>query len=89
MRDHSAVGDRITTHCTQCQLRHVHKIVAMDGTRMAKVTCTICGGVAMFTPAGSHSKARGACAKKDGNVPPSVEPRWQAKMAVATGTERQ
>jgi hypothetical protein len=61
----------------------------MDGTRIATVTCTTCGSVATFTPAGAPPNARRARAKKGGNVPPSVEPLWQAKIAAATGTERQ
>jgi hypothetical protein len=61
----------------------------MDGTRVATVTCTTCGSVATFIPAGAPPRARGSRAKKGVGVAPSVEPLWKAKMAAATGTERQ
>ena len=88
MPDTYAVGDHMTTHCTQCRLRRDHTIVAIDGARMTTVTCATCGRSATLPPAGAPSKARVARAKKGGNVSPSVEPLWQAKLAAATGKER-
>jgi hypothetical protein len=87
MPEKYAVGDRTETYCTQCQLHRDHKIVAMDGERIATVTCTTCGGTATFTPPPAAPKARSSRAKKGAGVPPSVGPRWEAKMAAATGKE--
>jgi hypothetical protein len=88
MQGLSAVGDLTTTYCTQCRLRRDHTVVAMDGQRIATVTCTTCGSVATFPPAGAPPKARVTRAKKGGSAPPSTAPLWQAKMATATGKER-
>lgn len=80
-----AVGERMTTHCTQCQLQRDHTIAAMDGKRIATVTCTSCGSTSTFTPA---PKARGTRAKKGAAAGlPSVASQWEAKMAAATGKE--
>lgn len=87
MPEKYAVGDRTETYCTQCQLHRDHKIVAMDGERIATVTCTTCGGTATFTPPPAAPKARSSRAKKGAGVPPSVGPLWEAKMAAATGKE--
>jgi hypothetical protein len=89
MRVPFAVGDHITTQCTQCQLRRDHTIVAMDGARIATVTCGICGSLATFTPPTAAPKGRAARAKKGADAPLSVAPRWEAKMAAATGAEHQ
>jgi hypothetical protein len=59
----------------------------MDGERVATVTCTTCGGTATFTPPPAARKARSPRAKKGADVPPSVAPLWEAKMAAATGKE--
>ena len=84
-----AVGDHIMTQCSQCQLRRDHTIVAMDGARIATVTCRTCGSLATFTPPAAAPKARAARAKQGASIPPSVAPRWEAKMAAATGAEHQ
>jgi hypothetical protein len=84
----AAVGDHLTTRCPSCQERCGHTVVAMDGPQITTVTCTLCGGVAPFPPAGAPPTARGARAKKAPSVPPSVEARWRAQLAAATGTAR-
>lgn len=84
-----AVGERMATYCTQCKLRRNHTIVAMDGERIATVTCTTCGSTATFTPPAATPKARSPRTKKGASVPPSVAPLWEAKMAAAKGTELQ
>jgi hypothetical protein len=88
MQDIFAVGDHITTHCTQCHVRRDHIVVAMEGTRIVTVTCATCDSSATFPPASALPKARVARAKSGGSVPPSMEPLWRAKMAAATGKAR-
>jgi hypothetical protein len=62
----------------------------MDGERIATVTCTTCGSTSTFTPPAAAPKARASRAKKKAvSVQPSVEPLWEAKLAAATGQERQ
>lgn len=82
-----AVGEHTLTYCTQCQLPRDHTIVAMDGERVATVTCTTCGSLSTFTPPTAAPKARSSRAKKGAGVPPSVGPLWEAKIAAATGKE--
>ena len=59
----------------------------MDGKRIATVTCATCGSMSTFTPPTAAPKARASRAKKGASGPPSVAPRWEAKMATATGKE--
>lgn len=87
MLEKYAVGDRMTTQCPQCQLPRDPTIVALDGERVATVTCTTCGSLGTFTPPPAPPKARSSRAKKRVDVPPSVAPLWEAKMAAATGKE--
>jgi hypothetical protein len=61
----------------------------MDGARIATVTCGTCGSLAAFTLPAAAPKARAVRAKKGASIPPSVAPRWQSKMAAATGAEHQ
>jgi hypothetical protein len=87
MSEKYAVRDRTVTYCTQCQLQRDHTIVAMDGERVATVACTTCGSLSTFTPPAAAPKARSSRAKKEADVPPSVAPLWEAKIAAATGKE--
>ena len=82
------VGEHIATHCTRCQLHRNHTIAAMDGERVATVTCSTCGGTSTFTPPAAVPKARASRAKqKAASAQPSVAPRWEAKIGAATGEE--
>ena len=81
------VGERMTTYCTQCKLPRNHTIVAMDGERVATVTCITCGSTATFTPPAVAPKVRSSRSKKGASIPPSVAPLWEAKMAAAKGIE--
>jgi hypothetical protein len=87
MPDTYMVGDRIATYCPQCQLPRDQTIVALDGERVATVTCTTCGCLSTFTPPPTVPRTRSSRAKKGASVPPSVAPLWEAKLAAATGKE--
>jgi hypothetical protein len=87
MRETYRVGDHTATYCTQCQARRDQTIVAMDGARIATVTCTTCGSLATCTPPAAAPKARASRAKQGADVPAAVAPRWEATMAAATGKE--
>jgi hypothetical protein len=89
MPEKYAIGEHTTTYCTQCQLPRDHTIVAMDGERIATVTCGTCGSLSTFTPPATAPKARSSRAKKGADVPPSAAPLWEAKLAAATGKEQQ
>jgi hypothetical protein len=89
MLEKYAVGEHMETYCTQCQLRRDHTIMAMDGERIATVTCTTCGSRSTFTPPAAAPKARSSRAKKGDGAQPSAATRWEAKMAAATGKEHQ
>ncbi len=83
-----AVGEHMATHCTRCQLRRNHTIAAMDGERIATVTCSTCGSTSTFTPPAAAPKARSSRAKKKAaSAQPSVAPLWEAKIGAAKGKE--
>jgi hypothetical protein len=87
LRNTRAIREHTATYCPQCQVRRDQTIVPMDGARIATVTCTTCGRLATFTPPAAAPKARSSRARQGADVPPSVAPRWETKMAAATGKE--
>jgi hypothetical protein len=89
MPDTYAVGEHTMTHCTQCQMRRNHIIVAMEGAQITTVTCTTCGSRSTFTLPATAPTARASRKKKGAGASPSVAPRWEATMATATGKAHQ
>ena len=89
MPEYYAVGDHTAAYCPTCQVRRDQTIVAMEGVRIATVTCTTCGRLAPFAPPAAAPKARASRATKGAALPPSVTARWEARMAAATGQEHQ
>lgn len=50
-------GDEVDSKCTRCKLVLAHTIVAMAGTKIAKVRCNTCGGEHAYRPPPSASEA--------------------------------
>jgi hypothetical protein len=69
-------------------MRRDHTIVAMEGMRIAQVTCITCGNLSTFTSP-TAKKTRASRAKKGVGVSQSVALLWEAKMAAARGKEHQ
>ena len=87
MPDPHTAGATLTSYCPKCKLSLAHTIVAMDGERIAQVTCTTCGSRHPFKRPADAPKARASRAKKAAGTPPSVAARWEARMAAASGAE--
>lgn len=45
------VGSEVDAYCTRCRLLLAHTILAMVGTKIARVRCNTCGGDHAFRPA--------------------------------------
>jgi len=87
MPDPYTAGETLASYCPQCKVSLVHTIVAMDGERIAQVTCTTCGSRHLFKHPADAPKARASRAKKGAGTPPSVAALWEARIAAASGEE--
>jgi hypothetical protein len=57
------VGGEVDAFCTRCKLLLSHTILAMVGTKIARVRCNTCGGDHAFRSPPSSSPSRPAAAK--------------------------
>ena len=87
MPDPHTAGATLTSYCPKCKLSLAHTIVAMDGERIAQVTCTTCGSRHPFKRPADAPKSRVSRAKKGAGTPPSVAARWEARITAASGEE--
>ena len=87
MPDRYTAGATLASYCPKCKVSLAHTIVAMDGERVAQVTCTTCGNRHPFKPPADAPRARASRAKKGAGTPPSVAALWEARMAAASGEE--
>lgn len=87
MPDPYTAGETLASYCPKCKVSLAHTIVAMDGERIAQVTCITCGSRHPVKPPADAPKARAVRAKKGTATPPSVTALWEARMAAASGEE--
>lgn len=72
-----AVGDIIDARCTKCLKVTNHVIVAMIGSKPAKVQCNTCQGTHRYRPPAAAPKA----AKRTGVSPAGEQQEWAALRA--------
>ena len=53
-------GDEVDSKCTKCKMVLAHTILAMVGTKIAKVRCNTCNGAHTYRPPPSASEASAA-----------------------------
>src|SRR5690349_2429788 len=85
------VGGEVDAFCTKCRLTLAHTILAMVGTKIARVRCNTCGGEhAMRSAPGSKPaatpRARAASAEKPAKVVISFEQRLGERDANSAKT---
>lgn len=81
MQENHEAGGNIASYCTKCRLALDHTVVAMEGGRVARVTCRTCGGTHRFRDPSDAQKARKARATPADTAGPAVQ--WEAAIAEA------
>ncbi|MFL5319679.1 MAG: hypothetical protein ACJ790_08465 [Myxococcaceae bacterium] len=78
------VGGEVDAFCTRCKMTLAHTILAMVGTKIARVKCNTCGGDHAYrsAPGASTSAApRKPRASAKGDAPAKVVLGWTQRMA--------
>jgi hypothetical protein len=81
-------GSEVDAWCTKCRMDLLHRIIAMEGPKIARVECRTCGGHHNYrrpksSPSPAASKDRAAAKASAGrSSPPSMSPRKAAAQEV-------
>jgi hypothetical protein len=77
-------GSEVDAWCTKCRMDLLHRIIAMEGPKIARVECRTCNGHHNYrqpksSPAAAATKSTDRAAKSaSGKRSPSLSPRKQA-----------
>jgi hypothetical protein len=85
-------GSEVDAWCTKCRMDLLHRIIAMEGPKIARVECRTCGGHHNYrrpksAPAPTRSERAPAVAKGTGSR--SSPPAMGSRKAAAQEAERQ
>jgi hypothetical protein len=85
-------GSEVDAWCTKCRMDLLHRIIAMEGPKIARVECRTCGGHHNYrrpksapSPAAAHKERAPAKTATGRSATPSISPR----KAAANEAERQ
>jgi len=87
MSEESVVEDNVAAYCAKCKVSLAHTIVAMDGDRPTRVTCSTCGSTHPFKHPADAPKTRTPRAKKGEATAASIAALWESRVATAKGKE--
>jgi len=78
------VGGEVDATCTRCRMDLAHTILAMVGSKIARVRCNTCGSDHVYR--GTQSASRSAAARPRAAPAEKTVIDWEAQLA-ARGTE--
>ncbi len=87
MLEKNVVGKNIESYCGKCKVNRDHAIMTMDGEKVVKVRCKMCGSMHKYKNPLDAQKVRKPRAKKGGEAK-TAELVWAASLAEAKGKER-
>ena len=77
------VGGEVDAFCTRCKMTLAHTILAMVGTKIARVKCNTCGGDHAYRGEPGKSTAaprKSRASSGEGSVPKTIV-SWQERIA--------
>ncbi len=83
------VGGEVDAFCTRCKLTLAHTILAMVGTKIARVRCNTCGGDHVYRSAPGTTDRPSSSASRGGTSRAASSPRAEKPEKVVISFEEQ